>query len=147
MARRDDLRSRGELTRTERAWNRFLGLSIGHGYHPERAAWALVALFILTAIPIWIGARNDAFVQVGNSPNPAVTSSHCDSGYPCLNWPAYALEDITPIINLHEAENWQPDRSRGWGWALRDWLDLATILGWIGTTLLIAALTGLARVD
>jgi len=147
VARHDDLRTRGDLTRLQRAWNRFLGVTIGHGYRPQRAAWALLALFVLTAIPVRVGARNDAFVQVGNSPKTSVTSSHCQTGYPCFSWPAYSLEDITPILNLHQAENWQADRSRPWGWLLGDWLYVANILGWAGTTLLVAAVTGLARSD
>lgn len=145
IAQHDDARTDGDVEGWGRLWNWLLGWSVGHGYRPGRMIWVLLVLFTATAIPVYIGAQHDTFAQVGNTPNPAVTASHCGPGYPCLSWPAYALEDITPILNLHQAENWQPDGSRPWGWLLRGWLQAATVAGWLATTLLIAAVSGLTQ--
>jgi hypothetical protein len=146
MAQQDDLLARGELNRPARAWNRFLGRSIGHGYRPGRAAWTLLALYAVTLVSVWLGVRADAFIQTGNTaPQPSVTASHCGDAYPCLSAPAYALENITPILNLHQSENWHPKSSTPAEALLRDWLYLSTVVGYAGTTLLAAALSGLAR--
>jgi hypothetical protein len=146
IAQQDDLVARGDLTRPARAWTWFLGRSIGHGYRPGRAAWALLALYVVTLASVWLGARTDSFIQVGNTaPQPAVTATHCTDAYPCLSVPAYALENITPILNLHQAENWHPKSSTPAEWILRDWLYLSTVVGYAGTTLLAAGLSGLAR--
>lgn len=143
---KDDLLARGDLTRPARDWSWFLGRSIGHGYRPARAAWALLILYLVTLASVWLGARADGFIQVGDiAPQPSVTASHCGDAYPCLSAPAYALENITPILNLHQAENWQPKSSTPAEWVLRDWLYLTTVVGYAGTTLLAAGLSGLAR--
>lgn len=146
IAQQDDLLARGDLTRPARAWTWFLGRSIGHGYRPGRAAWALLVLYIVTVGSVWLGARADSFIQVGDTaPQPSVTATHCGDAYPCLSVPAYALENITPILNLHQAENWHPKSSTTTEWILRDWLYLSTVVGYAGTTLLAAGLSGLAR--
>jgi hypothetical protein len=146
MAQQDDLRRRGDLTRPARAWNWFIGRSIGHGYRPARAAWALFALYLVTLLAVWLGARSDAFIQTGNTaPETSVTSSHCGPAYPCLAPVAYSLESIVPILNLHQRDNWQPRSTTATDRLLRDWLYLSTVLGYAGTTLLAAGLSGLAR--
>ncbi|GLY15129.1 hypothetical protein LWF15_12275 [Kineosporia rhizophila] len=146
MAQQDDLRRRGDLNLAARAWNWFIGRSLGHGYRPARAAWALVAVYLVTLAAVWLGARNDAFIQTGETaPQPAVTSSHCGPQYPCLSAPAYSLESVVPILNLHQRDQWQPRSTTFADRALRDWLYLSTVLGYAGTTLLAAGLSGLAR--
>jgi hypothetical protein len=146
IAQQDDLLARGDLTRPARAWTWFLGRSIGHGYRPGRAAWALLALYLVTLVSVWLGARADGFIQVGDTaPQPSVTATRCGDAYPCLSVTAYALENITPILNLHQSENWQPKSSDPTEWLLRDWLYLSTVVGYAGTTLLAAGLSGLAR--
>jgi hypothetical protein len=146
MAQQDDLVRRGDLRLPSRIWGRFLGRTIGHGYRPGRAAWTLLLLYAVTFVTVWLGARTDSFTQVGDiAPQPSVTSSRCGDAYPCLSVPAYALENITPILDLHQAQYWQPKSSSGPQTLLRDWLYVSTVIGYAGTTLLAAALSGLAR--
>ncbi|GAB3271581.1 hypothetical protein GCM10027456_59500 [Kineosporia babensis] len=146
MAQQDDLRRRGDLGFAAKAWNWFIGRSLGHGYRPARAAWFLVALYLLTLGAVVLGARSDAFIQTGEiAPQPAVTSSHCGPQYPCLAPLAYSLESVVPILNLHQRDHWQPRSTTFADRALRDWLYLSTVLGYAGTTLLAAGLSGLAR--
>lgn len=146
MAQQDDLRRRGDLGWAARAWNWFIGRSLGHGYRPARAAWALFVLYLLTLAAVWVGARSDTFIQTGETaPQPAVTSSQCGPEYPCLAPVAYAMESVVPILNLHQRDNWQARSTTAAERALRDWLYLSTVLGYAGTTLLAAGLSGLAR--
>lgn len=146
MAQQDDLRRRGDLTVAARLWNLFLGRTIGHGYRPARVAWALVSVYLVTLVAVWFGADADAFLQTGETaPQPSVTSSRCGPAYPCLAPVAYALESIVPILDLHQRDNWQPRSTTVAERALRDWLYLSTVLGYGGTTLLAAGLSGLAR--
>jgi hypothetical protein len=146
IAQYDDLLARGDLNRPTKVWAWFLGRSIGHGYRPGRVVWALLVLYLVTFGSVWLGARADAFIQTGNTaPQVSVTASHCGPAYPCLSAPAYALENITPILNLHQGENWHPKSSTPGEWILRDWLNLSTVVGYAGTTLLAAALSGLTR--
>ncbi len=145
MAQQDDLRRRGELTRPAKAWNWFIGRSIGHGYRPARAAWTLFAVYLVTLLAVWLGARSDAFIPVGNTATAASVSSRCQADYPCLVPVAYSLESIVPILNLHQRDNWQPKSTTPQERTLSTWLYLSTVLGYAGTTLLAAGLSGLAR--
>jgi hypothetical protein len=146
MAQQDDLRRRGELSRPAQAWNWFIGRSIGHGYRPARAAWTLFAVYLVTLVAVWLGARSDAFIPVGNTATDARSvSSRCESTYPCLVPLAYSLESIVPILNLHQRDNWQPKSTTPEEKTLSTWLYLSTVLGYAGTTLLAAGLSGLAR--
>ncbi len=144
IAQQDDLLKASDLRLLERMWRRFLGWSVRHGYRPGRAATALAVVYLLTVGGVALGVTRDAFIQVGNTaPQPGVVVSRCDNRYPCLSVPVYALENIVPIVTFHQADNWQPDASTPEGRALRGWLFLTTMAGYLGSTLLAAAATGL----
>jgi hypothetical protein len=145
IARCEDLRKRGDLPWWRKMWNRFLGVTIQHGYRPARVFWTLGPLILFTFLAVWFGASNDSFVPTGNNPPHDVTSSECGKDYPCLSSLAYPVENVVPILNFHQAENWQPDRSHCGGNLLGYWLYISAIMGWIATTLLVGALTGLIR--
>ena len=77
--------------------------------------------------------------------HPAPSALHCTSGYPCFCPAGYAFDTVVPIINIHQAENWQPDSTTTWG-AICLWCSWAgTVLGWLLVTLAVAGYTGLAR--
>jgi hypothetical protein len=149
IARHDDERCIGQLTLRQRAWNQFLSVTVAHGYRPERPLWVLIPLLIATGVLVQWAALTGAFVPTGNNVptsqggKPTVSVTRCTSDYPCLSAGAYALENNTPILDLHQAENWQPDTSNPLGWRLRWWLYANALIGWAGTSLIIAALTGL----
>lgn len=77
--------------------------------------------------------------------------------YPKFNSFMYSLDVFVPLINLHQAEYWLPNANRAqelrklrwlrWrtGGLLCVYLWIHTFAGWILTTLLILALTGLVR--
>jgi hypothetical protein len=144
IAQQDDLLGASDLRPLERTWRRFLGWSVRPGYRPGRAAAALAVIYLLTVAGVAFGVSRDAFIQVGNTaPQPGVRVSRCDDRYPCLSVPVYALESIVPLVSFHQAENWQPDASTPEGETLRVWLFLTTMAGYLGSTLIAAAATGL----
>ncbi|MFI5953418.1 hypothetical protein [Cryptosporangium sp. NPDC051539] len=149
IAARDDQRRRGDLRWYQRIANWLLGATIAHGYRPLRPAWILAVAAVLTW---WIVAMHTAvFVPTGdNVPEdprtgrPTVSSERCTGDYPCLIPAAYALENMVPILDLHQASLWQPTTATPTGKAVRGWLYATSIVGWIGSTLIVVALTGLA---
>jgi hypothetical protein len=68
----------------------------------------------------------------------------------------YSLDTFLPIVNLHQEENWHPNDSATCvigekqlpcGFILRGYLWLQIMMGWLLTTLGVAAVTGLVRKD
>jgi hypothetical protein len=147
IALQHDLRTRGHLAWYARAWNVFMGVTIGHGYRTVRAALVLPILYAVSVLLVSVAALHNDMLPIHASPGQAVTSATCTSRYPCLSRWIYPVDAVIPIFNLHQAEYWEPDAHTNWGHATRDWLYVATILGWAATTLLVVAFTGLARND
>jgi hypothetical protein len=145
VAQQRDLRKRGQLPPYARAWNAFLGATIGHGYRAWRAALMLPVLYLISVGLVNVTADHNQFTAVRAPIGQTITAAHCRSGYPCLSVWSYPVDSIVPIINFHQGDYWQPDAHRSWGRSTRDWLFIATVLGWAATTLLVVAFTGLAR--
>ncbi len=57
----------------------------------------------------------------------------------------YSLEVFVPLVDLHQESYWLPDANAAYGWLLRLYFWVHIALGWISSTLLVAALTGLVR--
>jgi hypothetical protein len=73
------------------------------------------------------------------------TPLHCVTGYPCFYPAGYAFDLVVPLINIHQAEFWQPNGHHwlGWAWVTGAWT--VTALGWGLATLLVVGYSGLAR--
>jgi hypothetical protein len=140
-----DLRRRGHLPPFAYAWNAFVGATIGHGYRAWRAALILPVLYVISVGLVHVTADHDQFNAVRAQAGQTVSATQCRSDYPCLSSWAYPVDEVVPIINFHQGDYWQPDAHQNWGRALRDWLFVATVLGWAATTLLVVAFTGLAK--
>jgi hypothetical protein len=147
IAKQQDLRTRGKLPRYSSIWNAFMGATIGHGYRTLRAALLLPALYVISVLLIGYAGRHSDMLAVHSTSRHIVSSASCTSHYPCLSVLAYPVDYVIPILNLHQAEYWQPNAHTFWGHVARDWLFFATALGWVATTLLVSAVTGLARND
>lgn len=152
IAARDDQRKLAVLFPHQRAWNHFMSLTIGHGYRPAHPARFLLPLYAVTVLLVWMAAAVGMFIPIGENVHhdpttgrTAVTSSQCTADYPCLIPLAYAAESLIPVLDLHQVSLWQPDTTTVWGGALRIWLYVATGIGWICTSLILAALTGLTN--
>jgi hypothetical protein len=145
IARCDDERRLGNLSSWQKATNIFLSYTISHGYKPGRPALFMLLLFAIAWGLVFWSATDDAFLRTrSTSTSTATSSSHCTKGYPCFSAPAYALENVAPVLNLHQSEYWQPDRAKFRGRIVQWTLYITGIFGWIGTTLFLIAFTGLA---
>lgn len=165
IAQRVAQRRFGNLSAPERAWNLMLEATIGYGYKPLRALWWIGGFVVLGALLFGAGYRMrvitptepdayQAFEQSGDTPRH----------YPPFNALVYSLENFLPVVDLYQGMFWRPNprhlaRSRaahssdsdGSGTAaataLRWYLWLHILAGWILTPLLFAGLSGLIRPD
>jgi hypothetical protein len=148
IARRNDLRRYGSLTRPQKLLNWLLDKTIKHGYQPLRAVGLLFAVYAAVLLVIW-GAQHQDEVMVPakdtRTVTPVPSALHCSPAYPCFYPAGYAVDVVVPIINLRQAENWRPDGHAAWGWIYIAVGWIATGLGWAFTTLAVAGYTGLIR--
>ena len=96
----------------------------------------------------FIGAKgHDAMIPAQNTAflYPTPTAEHCASQYPCFNPFGYAIDTVIPLINVHQAEFWDPDASTSWGAAGVVVTYVGTGLGWLLATFAVAGFTGLVR--
>jgi adhesin HecA-like repeat protein len=140
-----------------------LGWTIRYGYTPALAAVYLIAVYALGVCIFSSAADRGAFIPVraqrpvaqatapptARPADPAPSAGECrqEYRYPCFNPWGYGVDVVVPLLNVHQAEYWQPDATEPSGaWARRyGWI--ATALGWAFTTLAVAGFTGLVRRD
>jgi hypothetical protein len=150
IARRNDVRRFGSLTRLQKLGNWLSDQTIRHGYQPLRAVGLLVAVYLLVLAGFWFAQHRDSVIVPAKDTKtvaPAPSALHCSPGYPCFYPAGYAVDVVVPIVNLRQAENWRPDGHAAWGWAYVAGGWIATGLGWAFTTLAVAGYTGLVRKD
>jgi hypothetical protein len=150
IARRNDLRRYGSLTRPRWLGNWLLDKTIRHGYRPLRAVGLLLAVYLAVLLGFQCAQHHDSMIVPAKDTKaitPAPTALHCSPAYPCFYPAGYAVDVVVPIINLRQAENWRPNGQAPWGWALIIGGWIATGLGWAFTTLAVAGYTGLVRKD
>jgi len=115
----------GRLSRPRVAARQLLRVTIGHGYRPWLAgAWAvaIIAAFAVV-VSLWPRLFHPASPGVTGSPQPV----------------AYAADTFLPIVDLGQADDWQP-----MGWVR--WVDWVVILlGWALTTIFVAGFTRIVR--
>jgi hypothetical protein len=150
IARRNDLRRYGSLTRTQRLGSWLLDKTVRHGYQPLRAVGLLIAVYLLVLGVFWFAQHQDN-VMVPAKPitnvDPVPTARDCSPAYACFYPAGYAVDVVVPIVNLRQAENWRPNGQAAWGWGYVAVAWVATGLGWAFTTLAVAGFTGLVRKD
>jgi hypothetical protein len=123
-------RRRGQLPWYGRLWNVALDVLIGFGYRTGRA---LVPFAVFLAFGWWyFGKAYDDGDVLSRSTAEAMN-------VPPFRPLIYSLDQLVPVVNFGQRENWV---------ATGDAQTLATIMvivGWILTTAILAALTGLVR--
>ena len=53
----------------------------------------------------------------------------------------YALDTLLPVVDLHQQDNWIPQGLAQW------WAWVSILAGWVLTSAVVAALTGLIKKD
>jgi hypothetical protein len=149
IARQNDLRKFGDLGRLSWTWNWLMKWVTGHGHQPWRALISLIVVWFLAVGMVWTVKDYNAFVAAGPTANvlahkPAADgASKCTGLYPCVSQWIYPVDAAIPVVNLHQSEYWAFNSATIVGTIGRAIFDFLTLLGWLLTTLLLAATAGL----
>jgi len=153
IARDDAIYSRADPIR--RAWGKFLKVTVGYGHEPLRTVAWMLAVVLLGAVLITIGAR----AGVMRLTWPETTALPAGDPTAGLNPLLYSLDVFLPFVNLHQEHYWWPDETASGqcaifgrsvpvrGSLLRYYLWLQIMAGWLLSAVFIAGLTGLIQND
>ena len=145
IAKQEALRKSDRMGSWGRAWNYFLGATIGHGYKPWKALWYILGAVIIGAVVFGLAFNNDLMVPTKERIYLAESYPPPPSQYPRFQPFIYSLDVFLPIVDLHQESYWLPNASTPWGWAVMGYMWLQILLGWVLTTVAVAGLTGLVR--
>jgi hypothetical protein len=81
-----------------------------------------------------VGTRVFAHARMTPAKTPA-------QALPAFQPLAYALDALLPVVNLHQQDSWVPHGAAQW------WAWGSILAGWMLTTAVVAALTGLIKRD
>jgi hypothetical protein len=169
MAQRRHARQAGRSSST---WPRRVGLAayatVGYGYRPWRVLWMLAALLVLVAgslqVPAWqatlratngngdvygvrgllVTSAGQARPEPGTAARPPVDS--CGDGeVRCFSPWLYAVDTVVPLISLDQRSTWYPDPHLRDGKPMLIWLNIASLLGWLLSSVLALSLARLSR--
>ena len=114
-------------------WHMFKKILMEYGYDTSRAFGIAIVIVLFGWTLFSLGYRRGLMRPVRPEDRLAFVSF------------IYALETFTPLVNLNQAEHWLPNTDTRSGRLLAWYLYWHTIAGWLLTTLLVTALTGLMR--
>ncbi len=131
---------------------RWLKWSIGYGYRPIRAVWALLAVWLLGSLVCWYGVQTQIMMPTDKDAYALYKSPahNLPPHYPQLSPPIFSLENTFPLVKLGQVDKWQPDPSPAvWEYAilLRRLIWGQIVLGWFLATLFVAGISGLVQHD
>jgi len=156
-----------QLGRAAASWPRSLldraYATVGYGYRPWRVLWLIAALLVLVTVTLAVPAgrgtmrasngNGDVYSTAGlvltpagpAGPRIAASRSCGDGDIRCLNPALYAVDTVVPLISLDQRATWYPDPQVRYGELMVWWLDLATILGWLLSSVFVLSLARLSR--
>ena len=77
---------------------------------------------------------------------PHVPAGACGNGEViCFNPLLYAIDTVIPLVSLDQRSTWHPDASAPDGTFMQWWLNAATVLSWLLSSIFVLSLAGLAR--
>ena len=157
----------GPAAGIRRALDGLFGASVAYGYRPGRVLWLLVVLLGLViaslevpATQATLRATTDSGIVyttrgplVGESDSQGVVSpasegvpDACGGGQVrCFSPVLYAIDTVVPLVSLDQRAAWYPDPNVPKGTLMQWWLNLATILGWLLSSIFALSLARLAR--
>ena len=136
---------------------------IGYGYRPTRVLWALAILLLAVLVTLEIPASRATLRATNGNGNvyslsgPVMVSSEpaaaqgahpdaCgDGAVRCFSPVLYTIDTVVPLISLDQRSTWYPDPHQPGGEALLLWLNLATLLGWLLSSIFVLSLARLSR--
>jgi hypothetical protein len=162
-----------QIGRSSSTWPRraidALYATLGYGYRPSRVLWLLAALLVLVAASLELPASQATLRATGGngavystsgpltpSTDPAGSLSPARSRSPradacgngevrCFSPVLYAIDTVIPLISLNQRSTWYPDPHLPGGKLMLWWLNLATLLGWLLSSIFVLSLARLAR--
>ena len=148
----------GWRNRVRNGIDRFWDVSVGYGFRAARAGALLLGLVVATAVVLALPAATDAMRATDQSDRvyspagalgaaggvgiEASDDDACGGGrIRCFSPTFYAIDTVIPLVDLHQRSTWYPDRNAPNGAFYEWWLDLAVLLGWVTTSVLVLGLT------
>jgi hypothetical protein len=150
-----------------RALDAAFSTTVAYGFRPRRVLWLLAILLILvifsleapttqatmratTAAGLVYSTRGPAPGSSGPGPAgraPAIARSDaCGGGQVrCFNPVLYAIDTVIPLVSLEQRATWYPDPSLRDGALMQWWLNAATLLGWLLSSIFVLSLARLSR--
>ena len=140
--------------------------TVGYGYRPGRVLWLLAILLILVTGSLEVPAAQNAMrattpagmAYSTRGPVPATgagsLASHsqvshvdaCGNGQVrCFSPVLYAIDTVIPLVSLDQRSTWYPDPHVRDGALMQGWLNAATLLGWLLSSIFVLSLARLAR--
>jgi hypothetical protein len=143
--------------------------TVGYGYRPSRVLWLLAVLLVLVAASLELPASQATLrATTGNgdvystgglltpsasavSPGPGARgrsprADSCGDGeVRCFSPVLYAIDTVVPLISLDQRATWYPDPNVRGGQLMLWWLNLATLLGWLLSSIFVLSLARLSR--
>lgn len=135
--------------------------AVGYGYRPWRVLWLIAALLVLVTVTLAVptaqatmratSGNGDVFSTAGllTPSGPArphgVASDSCGGEVRCFSPALYAVDTVVPLISLDQRSTWYPDPNVRYGELMLWWLDVATILGWLLSSVFVLSLARLSR--
>ena len=139
--------------------------TVAYGFRPRRVLWLLAILLVLVIVSLEIptaqatmrAATQAGLVYSTHGPAPgtgpgragsapAVRSDACGGGeVRCFNPVLYAIDTVVPLVSLEQRATWYPDPSLRDGAFMQWWLNAATLLGWLLSSIFVLSLARLSR--
>jgi hypothetical protein len=163
-------RHSARVNHARRSWPRrvldHLYAGVGYGYRPTRVLWLVAVLLVLVAgslelhpIQETLRANNgngavfttkgalapDASPASGATSIPFRGDACGDGQVRCFSPVVFAVDTVVPLISLDQRTTWYPDQHLPWGTLTMWWLDIATMLGWLLSSIFVLSLTRLSR--
>jgi hypothetical protein len=90
--------------------------------------------------------RNATLQEQGSVPDNVGYSRACGNGeVRCFSPVFYALDTVLPLISLDQRSTWYPDPRTRYGLLMEWWLNTATVLGWLLSSIFALSFARLAR--
>lgn len=132
--------------------------TVGYGYRPARVLWLLAVLLVLVAATLEMPA-SQATLRATNgngvvytvtgqlgTPGSRARGDACGDGQVrCFSPVLYAIDTVIPLISLDQRTTWYPDPHSPYGTPVMWWLNFATLLGWLLSSIFVLSLARLSR--
>jgi len=160
----------GKWAPPRRVLDAAFSITVGYGYKPGRVLWLLATLLVLVTGSLLAPGTQSAMraapagtvyttrgplpTPSGNRPaqnetsvaTPSIHADACGNGEViCFNPLLYAIDTVIPLVSLDQRSTWHPDASAPDGTFMQWWLNAATVLGWLLSSIFVLSLAGLAR--